>query len=794
MLYHQFKITWRNILKNKTTGLINLLGLTLGLTAAMLIGIYVFNEWQTDRWIPHADRTYRLLRVSTINGEPYDIGVTSAPFATSLKQDYPDDVEATVRVLDGSSLVKVGETQFQEEQYYYTDPNFLTFFDFPLMHGDAKTALSEARSIVLTLETARRYFGDEKEALGKTLQIDNDYDAVVTGVLAKIDNPTHLNFDLIESNVSLYDASFWTGWWNNMHCTYFRLAPEVSSTTFASRFPAFMDKYFGDDFARTNSRIDLKMEPIRAIYFASETRYDPMRHGNKDAVNIFFFAALLLLIIACANYVNLSTVQAIKRNKEVGVLKVLGSGRKSIIGQMLSESFLFTLVSVLIAIQVTTISLPYFEQAFGLNLAVQLPFRQTIGLLAGLVALITIAAGLYPGVFLSSFKPINALKGTSVSGDNFSGTIRKSLVVFQFVLSVGLLCSTFLIEQQLDFLSQKNLGFDKDHVLLMSMNSPEVFQNRTLFKEQLLRTPGIQSVSYTVGTPGGFHDATTVDIAELNKTIRMRTAFVDFDFVKTFELSVTAGRNFDNRLATDSNNVVLLNERAVAELGMTNEEVLGKEVVLTMFDNAPRKVIGVVKNYHFSSLRDEIEPLVVSTSFRGRQIAIKANGNAIPSVIAAVEKAWNNQSTAYPFTYQFLDERLNRLYQSEARQGQLFSMFAAMAIFIACLGMFGLSAFAASIRTKEIGIRKVLGASIVSIIGLLSKDFLKLVMLAFLIAIPFSWYFVDDWLNGFAYRITIQWWVFALTGITAIGIAFLTVSFQSVKAALVNPVQSLKSE
>lgn len=794
MLKHQFKITWRNILKNKATGFINLTGLTLGLTAAMLIGIYVFNEWQTDRWIPHADRTYRLIRVSDINNDPYTIGITSPPFAAALETDFPEDVEETVRVLDGNSAVKVGETNFQEDNYYYADANFLTFFDLPLLYGDANTALKESNSIVLTLETARRYFGDEKNAVGQTIRVDDSYDAQVTGVLAELTHPTHLNFDLVESTTSLESANWWTGWWNNMVCTYFRLHPKVVASTFEERLPDFMDKYFGADFERTGTRVDLALQPIQEVYFASETRYDPMRHGNFGAVKIFFFAAILLLIIACANYVNLSTVQAIKRNKEVGVLKVLGSRRWNIVSQMMGESFLFTLFSVLLAIQLTVFCLPYFEQQFGLNLTINLPLWQTIGVLAGLLSLVTVAAGLYPGIFLSSFKPVNVLKGQTVRGDNFSGVIRKSLVVFQFFLSVGLLCSTFLIHQQLDYLGQKNLGFDREHVLMMNINSPDLYNKRTVFREELRKTPGVENVSFISGSPGGFHDATSVEMPALNKNLRMRTAFVDFEFVETFGMEVMAGRNFDVRLASDSNNVVMLNEKAVADLGSTPSDILGKDVVLTMFDNEPRKVVGVVKNYHFSSLRDAIEPLVISTSFGGALVAVKANGENIPAVIAAAKKAWNKHSPAFPFTYQFLDERLDRLYQSEERQGQLFSLFAAMAIFIACLGMFGLSAFAASVRTKEIGIRKVLGASVTSIIGLLSKDFLQLVLLAFVIAIPFAWYFVNDWLNGFAYRINIQWWVFALTGVTAIAIAFLTVSVQSLKAALANPVKSLKNE
>lgn len=796
MNYHTIKLTLRHLAKNRMNTFINLAGLTIGLSAAFYIGLYVLNEWQTDRSFPEPDRTFRLLRVSGINNEPYDIGVTSAPFAPALEQDYPADIEETVRVLDGNSLVEWDDQRFEEENYYYVDPNFLSFFGFELSHGDPQTALSKIHSIVLTSETARRYFGSESQAVGQTLRIDNSYDALVTGVLKKIKAPMHLQFDLLESNQELEKSQWWTGWWNNILCTYVRLKEGASGPALESRLPAFMDKYFAKDFARNGNRIDLRLQPIRSVYFEAATRYDPMRHGNRQAVRIFLFAALLLVVIACANYINLSTARATERSKEIGVYKVLGAGRSGIIWQMLGESLLLTAASIMAAQLLVTLAMPWFDQVFGVPYRLELSPWITALTLAGVGLMVTLAAGLYPGWLLSAFRPIEVLKGGNLSATGAPGgsNLRKALVIFQFVLSVGLLASTFLIQQQLDYLQNKALGFDKEHVLTIQINNPELYHNRETFREQLLREPGVSSVSFLNGIPGGMHDATSVEIPELGQTVKMRTAFVDFEFVKTLGLELVAGRDFNSSLASDSTRVAILNERAVADLGFTPEEALGKKVLLTSFDSLSRNIVGVVKNYHFSSLHDAIEPLVISTAFRGGIAAIKAQGDRIPQVITAAEAAWNEQSPAFPFTYRFLDEWLNRHYQSEVRQGRIFTLFAGIAIFIACLGMFGLATFAAHTRTKEIGIRKVLGASIGNIVTLLSKDFLILVAIALLIASPLAWYFMDRWLADFAYRINIGWWVFALAGITAFAIAALTVSFQSIRAALANPVKSLRNE
>ncbi len=794
MIKTMWTIIWRNLFKNKVTSIINILGLTIGIATAMFIGLYVVNEKQADSGLPHADRTFRLLRTSNINGQPYDIGITSPPFADAIKQDFSLDVEATTRVLDGRSLVGIGDKRFEENDYYYVDENFLAFFGFSLIHGDPVTALSNTRSVVISSQMAKRYFGSEAKAMGQALRIDNTYDAIVTGVLAKPKAPSHLQFEILESNKELAQANWWTRWWNNNLCTYIRLKAGASPQALEDHLPTFMDKYFGAAFERNNARIDLRLQPISNVYFESEVRYDPMRHGDQKAVSIFILAAFLLILCAIANFINLATAKATVRSKVIGVQRVLGSSRWQIVGHVLTESLILTLLSMMIAVQVVSLSMPWFESLFGVTLQWQLPTFQLTAALGGIVLVIALAAGLYPGWLLSSFKMVNSLKGSTTAGEKNSARFRKALVVIQFVLSAGLLCGTFLIHQQMDFLASKSLGFDQEEVLTMRITSPDLYNNREQLRQQLKQQAGVQSVAFMNGLPGGHHDATSVQLQDQEKSIRMRTAFVDFEFVKTLGLKLVAGRDFSPQLASDSTKSVLLNEQAVSDLGLSKEAVLGKKILLTSFDTMPRRVIGVVKNYHFTSLHNSIEPLVISTAFRGRNVAVKVKGRQIPQLISKADQLWKELSAGWPFNYQFMDEHLAHLYENEQRQKRLFTLFTIIAIFISCLGMFGLAAFSTASRTKEIGIRKVLGASVIGIVALLSKNFLKLVLLAMIITTPIVWYLMNRWLQDFAYRIDIQWEVFVLVGLIAIFISFFTIGWQSLKAALTDPVQSLRDE
>ena len=794
MLKTYLKIVIRRLRKDRANTLINLFGLTVGLGVALLIGMYVLTEWQTDRAFPEPERTYRMLRVSEINGDAYDIGVTSAPFATALAQDFPATIESYMRVLPGQSLVEVGEDRYREDNYYYVDPQFFSFFGYSLRHGDPETALSRPHNVVLTYETALRYFGNAESAMGETLRIDNDYDALVTGVLEESKFATHMEFDLLESTETLVSLNFWTEWWNNNLCTYLRLNPGIDAGQFEAQLPAFMDKYFGDDFERTGQRLDLRLQPLADVYFEADTRYDPMRHGSLPAMRIFVIATLLLIVIALFNYVNLSTAKTIERGVEVGIYKALGSDKKQIMGQVLGETFVLTALSLGFAGLATLAARGWFEQFFEVSLNPALSFWAFAALGLGLVLVMTLIAGLYPGLLLASHQPALALKGLSASGERSTPGIRRVLVVFQFALSIGLLACTFVIRQQLDYLSEKNLGFEKEQVLLIQANNPDLYAQRQTFKERLLQEPGVSEVTVSRGYPGGFHDASTLEVAGIPGTTRMRTAFVDFDYVETFGLEIIAGRDFSSEFSSDSSRAAILNERAVAELGLSVEEVLNRQISNPLFDPEPRVVVGVVRDYHFSSLHDAIEPLIISTAFVGRDIAIKVDASRMQDVIETAQTMWEAYSPVYPFTFRFLDDRLEQLYTNEQRQNRLFGLFGGIAILIAALGMLGLAAFAVAKRTKEIGIRKVLGASLGDVVVLLSRSFLIQVVIAGVVAIPVAYLFLRQWLEGFAYHIDMGAWMFILAGAIAVLVAVLTVGVQASRAALANPVEALRYE
>lgn len=792
MLKNQLKIIWRSLLKNKMTSFINLTGLIIGLSAAILIGLFVFNEWQTDRSLPYPDQTFRLLRSSYINSEPYDIGITSAPFSPALIQDFPDAIEQTVRVLPAQSVLKVDDDVFQEPNYYYVDSNFLHFFGFELLYGDVATALTELHSVVLTNETAIKLFKSPENAIGQLIHVDNSYDVQVTGVLAKITHPTHFKFSVLESTQELAQANWWSNWWNNNLCTYVRLFPAVEAEQMNAAFPQFMDKYFEKDFLRNGSRIDLKLQPVRDVYFEGTTRYDPMRHGDVNALQIFVIAVLLLLIVAAANYINLATAQASGKAKQIGVLKTLGSSRKQILSRSLLESGLLVSIAVFLAFQISTFLKPGFEQLLGATIQVEPSPLSLVIVLLGLIVTMTLISGLYPGLYLAAFKPVTVLRGHFKTGSGRPNTLRKGMVVFQYAISTMLLLCTFLIYQQLTYLQSKDLGFDREFVVLMDINNPDIFNSKDLFKERLLRSPSIRTVSFSSGEPGGFHDATTVQLKEENQSLRMRTCFADFDYFDAFGLEMLAGRKFDRNLTSDSVRAVVLNERAVADLGQHPDEILGRELLLTSFDSIPRQVIGVVKDYHFTSLHSKIEPLLIAPMRWAGKIAVKIDRHQVRDALAVMEDNWQNIAPDFPFAYQFLDETLEQQYLNENRQSKLFQFFALVAVLIAGLGMFGLAFFTTVSRSKEIGMRKILGSDFFQIIILLTRDFLLLVLIAALIGCPLAWYFMRYWLTDFAYHISIPIWIFFVVVVISILMAALAIAFHTIKASLLNPAEILR--
>lgn len=669
MLKNQLKIALRNIRKRKLFSLINVIGLATGVATALITALYVFNELSYDRFHEKGDQLYRVLRKSNINGNYYTIGITSAPFAKALQNDFPREIKSVVRVMPNNALVRYQANTFTENKFFLADSNFFRIFSFPLLRGNPATVLANPNSVVMTKRMVAKYFAKEENPIGKVIRVVNQFEMQVTDVLDDLPANSHLDFDFVASISSLERFDWFQGWWNNNLCTYVELAPAINPKALESRLPLFMDKYFGKDFAANRHRIDLSLQPLKKVYFESDTRYDPVLHGNIQAVYIFSFAAVLVVIIACFNFVNFSTATASERSKEVGVYKVLGAARNQLIFQFFNESFLLTLIAVLVAVLLVEFTLPFFNAQFQFTLRIPYHRIETIAGLAGLVLLLSGLSGLYPAVVLSSFQPILALKG-KVQGDIRSVLLKKGLVIFQFGISVVLIISTLIMKQQLRYLQNQEMGFDKERIVLVSANNPDIQRSRASFRQAVKRLPFVLNVSAMEGQPGGMHDATSVAIKGREENLRMRTVFADFDYVKTLGIKLVAGRDFSEKYYTDSTQAALLNEKAVRALGWSNEEAIGKEIRLTMFDSTSKKVIGVVRDYHFSSLRDQIEPLVICATPNSGLLAIKIAPENIRQTLAALEKDWKAFSPEYPFEYRFLDEEFNKLYQNENRQGK----------------------------------------------------------------------------------------------------------------------------
>ena len=792
MLKSYLITAYRNALKNKLYAGINVLGLAIGITCCLFITLYVQHERSYDQFHEKKDRIFKVYRTTDRDGYG-EIGPTSAPYAEGLRNDFPEEVEATVRVMPRSGLITHGEKAFTGDNITFVGRDFLRVFTFPLIQGNPATALNEPSSIVLTAEMARKYFGDE-DPIGQTLEYEYEYPMVVTGVLAPVPENSHLEIDFLAS-VHLFEQEEWfTGWWNNNLMTYVLLKEGAEEAAVESQFPAFMDKYLGADFERLGLRLGLTLMPLTDIYFASDTKFDAWtKHGNASMTYIFLAVALFILLIACINFMNLATARAARRATEVGVRKALGANRRDLIYQFFGESFLTTFIAVLLTIVLMTTLLPLFNQFAEIDLTLPLDNFVFPLLLLGVVVVVGLLAGSYPALFLSAFVPVKALKGGSQIGAK-GKYLRKGLVVFQFVISIVLMVAVLVVNQQMDFVQDQRLGFDKEQVMLLEIDSDELYNKRENFKNRLRQDPRIAHVSMASGEPGGFHDMYSFSVEGKEKEVIMNTVFTDTEYLSSVGLTLVTGRNFSPQRSTDTLEAIILNETAIRSLNWSPEEALGKEITNPFSDSIPRRVIGVVEDYHFASLHNKIDPLAIMMGTDYRVIAIKMTTGPVAPVVDLVSEAWSAVVSQHPFAFTFLDESYDQLYRAEQRQGQIFTLFASIAVFIACLGLFGLVTFVAEQRTKEIGVRKVLGASVLQLVQLLTKDFAVLVLVALLIATPLAYYVMEQWLADFAYRVPIQPLVFVIAGASALLIALLTVSWQSARAALANPVDALRSE
>lgn len=809
MLYNYLKIAVRNLRKYRFISFVNLFGLTVGLACCLLITTYIIHELSYDRYHSKADRIYRISRqFNGTDGKVWlHLGTISPPFGPLLTNDFPE-IEHMTRLLQfGVTPVKKEDKILNEKDVFVADDEIFNVFDVELIQGDPRRALHEPFSIILTEEKARKYFGNANP-VGQSIRMFNQYDLKVTGVYKEFPSNAHLHPGMMISFSTLRDSSIYgeenlrSNWGNNSFFTYVLLPQNYQASTLEAKFPAFLDKHFpmGKNPSSKASQVTaLHLQKLTDIHLRSHLDYEAEENGDIKRVYIFSAIALFILLIACINYMNLSTARSALRAREIGIRKVAGAQRKEIILQFLTESVLISLVAMLLAIGLCWMALPALNKLSGLNMNMQSLLKPAVVIPVLLLPFfVGIVSGLYPALFMSSFQPVKVLKGLfKMNHTGFS--FRQVLVVIQFAVSIILIVSTVVIYQQLSYIQNKAMGYDRDHVLTIPYDN-SLNPQYEAFRNELMSNTSIKEATRSTRIPTGrLLDAQNASVyvgdsaMPVKQDIKMVS--VDYDFVPTYNIQIAAGRNFSRSFGTDTA-AFLMNESAATAIGWKKpEDAIGKPM---MYGNIKGAVIGVMKDIHFESLHEKITPLILllpSAQAGGyNQLSVKLAGNTIPQSIAFIERTWKKFLPQTPFEYNFLDESFQSLYKAERVQGQLFTLFACFAIFIACLGLFGLSAFTITQRIKEIGIRKVLGANVKSIVGLLSRDFLKLVLIAALIAFPVAWLAMTRWLQDFAYRDRLHWWVFVSAGIIAAMIALITISFQAIKAATANPVKSLKNE
>lgn len=792
MLKNYFVVAVRNLKKNKGYSFINISGLAIGLASFIIIFLFVEHELSYDNFYEDSDQIYRVYQRQIGNeyiGTDY-FAVTPASLASIMEREYPEVTHATTLEYQ-NALIGVDESSFEDG--LWAAPNFFDVFSHTFLQGDPENALTNPESVVLTESLARKLFKDENP-IGKTITRRNRFEHTVTAVIKDLPVNSSLQFSFITSLLShnTYKEHMAMDKWNgNSFHTFFKLLKGSDPDQLAQKFPALVNKY--GDYEDYPFKDVYQAQPLSELHLASHINFDIGLKGNPRYVYWFSFIALLILALASINYMNLAIARSINRAKEVGLRKAIGARREQLVFQYLSESLLVSFLALLLAVALAYFILPTFanlvERSIALNLsgsAYLLP-----GLL-GLVLIVGLISGSYPAFFMSAFRPTQVLKGGSHTGSS-KMSLQKMLIVGQYGISIVLIISSLVIYEQFQFIQKKELGYSKDQVLTIEIRDNEVRRNFRNLKNEWLTKPEISDVTASRHLPVSFSSSTIIndrDGSDESDDLAIYVTDIDYNFLDFYGIELVAGRNISLDFPTDAQEGYILNETAVRALGWEPEEAVGQEFT----HEGTEKIIGVVKDFHMHSLHETIQPLMmrpISEFFW--YMSLKVQSERLPETIAYLEKSVQAYSSM-PFQYQFLDERFDQLYKSEQRLGEMFAFFTLLSILIASMGLFGLAAFTATQRTKEIGIRKVLGASVQSIVAILSRSFLMMVLWGFVIATPIAWYAMSTWLNDFAYRIDLEWWIFAIPGFFALLIAGLTVSSQSLKAALINPVDSLKSE
>jgi putative ABC transport system permease protein len=796
MIKNYFKAVWRNLQRNKVYAAINISGISLGLAAFWLIVLYVSDELSYDRSFTNANNIYRVAQHASWQGGQMNIVPTSAPFAAAFKTTFPEVEEAARINIEGGDVVKYGNKIFKQGDICFADNSLFNLFDYHFLYGDVKTALSQPQSIVVTKTFAENIFGDAAKAVNQTLLFGSDnYPNKITGVIDDMPQNSHLHFSGIRS----FGEALNNDTWNNTYLyTYLLLKKGSDISTLEKRLPS-LEKKLAKEMNYTQYHVEL--QPLTSIHLHSNLEYELSANGSISRVYMFIVIGVLVLFIALINYMSLSTARAAARIKEIGIRKVIGSDRKHLIGLFILEALMITFFAAIIAAFLVQASLPFFNQLSGKNINLwRFGVINTIASIA-IFALITgCISGSYPALFLSHFKLIPSLKGQL--GNVKSNTVfRKSLVIFQFVIAVCLISGSYIIYKQLQYVSQTDLGFNKEQVLIFHIDNTKVRTEIPALKNELLQNPLIENVA-VAGNPIGNNDLNMNGFlfeknGEISSSSQLANKlYVDEDFLRTTDITLLQGRNFSKDITTDKDNSVIINETLMKTLGYTS--AIGKKLQYPKPDNtiSNRIIIGVVKDFHAYSLQHKIQPMVMMMPPNDKEkdnLYVKlAKGKSLQAITYlknTYAKFDNNTAD-----FHFLDENFTKQYTAEQKQEQLSLSFTLLAFVIACLGLLGLVIFATAQRTKEIGIRKVLGASVASVTVMLSRDLIRLVFFATVIAIPISWFVMDKWLQDFAYRINIKWWMFLLSGGMAILTALITVSFKAIKAAVANPVKSLRTE
>ncbi len=808
MLKNYLKISIRNIMRHPGFSAINIAGLTFGITACLLIGLFVWDEKQYDQFIPGNDLIYRVYDERNSPEGTSKVTPTPPMFAPSLQANYPEvDKTARVMMIQLRALFESGENKSYEEDGIVTEPTFFELFPLKAKYGSIQKALDDPSSIILSEEMASRFFKNQNP-VGKTLVV-NKNTMKVTAVLANNHEKFHLKVNYVLALASLHlDEKRMESWQWQQFYTYIKLKNGSDYQLLQKKFQQQIIREVHPKTKESGFSYLPFLQPLRKIHlYSSDFKMDNAIRGNILYVKGLSIIAFFILLIACFNFINLSTAKALQRAKEVGVRKSIGANRSQLIFQFTAETMMLTLISIFVSSALALVFLPSLNAFTGKEINAAIFFNPVfvMFLLAGSLV-IGILAGFYPAIVLSGFRPISVLKSSiSVGGKTGKGDwLRHALVVVQFSLSALLIVSAIVVYQQVKYLHNKDLGFNKEEIMFFPMQGDKMFNQYEAFKNELQKAPGVSSVSIGYGFPGDIFagDEIVVPSNGENVTHGATHLMIDYDYLRTLNLKLVAGRDFSKDITSDKDEAFIINETAVRELGFqTPEKAIGQRLLWHPWEAKNPdsmmngRVIGIVKDFNYKSLYDKMEVTVLHIYPSANwKVAVKLKSTDLQSSIGQVKKAWTQFAPDYPIDYRFMDENFDKMYKAEEKLMTLVWIFTIIAIFVGCLGLFGLSTYAAERRTKEIGIRKVLGASVNGIVILLSKDFLKLVLLALVIASPIAWYFMNQWLQDFAYRIKINWWMFGLAAIVAVMIALATVSFQAIKAAIANPVKSLRAE